>query len=55
MRTFSASFGLLFKTPAEALLPLAEGRKTPGSQIAHKSVNLYQTQKRTPGLLQARV
>lgn len=45
--SFSASFGLLFATPAEALLRLtaaAEGKKTPGSQIAHKSVNLQELQ-----------
>lgn len=49
MHTFSASFGLLFATPAEALLRLtaaAEGKKTPGSQIAHKSVNLCESKQR---------
>lgn len=43
MRTFSASFGLLFVTPAEALLQSAEGEETPGSQTAHKSINLSQS------------
>lgn len=43
MSTFSASFGLLFVTPAEALLQSAEGEETPGSQSAHKSINLSQS------------
>lgn len=43
MRTFSASFGLLFVTPVEALLQSAEGEETPGSQSAHKSINLFQS------------
>jgi len=35
----SASFSLLLAVP-EALFQPAAGRKTPGSQIAHKSINL---------------
>lgn len=40
--TVSASFSLLLAKP-EALFQPTAGRKTPGSQIAHKSINLSQS------------
>lgn len=40
--TVSASFSLLLAI-SEALFQPAAGRKTPGSQIAHKSINLSQS------------
>lgn len=46
VRTSSASFGLLLATPTEALFQSAEGKKTPGSQTAHKSINLSQSKHR---------
>lgn len=45
--TVSASFSLLLVIPG-ALFQLAAGRKAPGSQIAHKSINLSQSKHKEP-------